>query len=108
MTAESEHRCPECAGPVYWDLTCHTWPQGDRFMSCLPCDSAVYYGCDSDNCRWGYTHGLNTDNPRSDENEARRPPWIAEAKLEYSRMGIPRTVQGVVSLWEMEDEPYDC
>ena len=85
--------CPECGGRVEYDLTCHTYGQGDRFYACMPCDSAVEYICASQyddyscqydtgpgECTWRYTHGLNSKNPRAAENEKRRPPWIPEGQ----------------------------
>jgi hypothetical protein len=52
----------------------------------MPCDSAVEYFCASQyddepgECEWRYTHGLNPRNPRSADNEKRRPPWIPEGQ----------------------------
>ena len=69
--------CPECGGRVEYDLTCHTYGQGDRFYACMPCDSAVEYFCASQYddepgaCKWRYTHGLNPRNPRAAQNEKR-------------------------------------
>ena len=92
-TAPVRATCPECGGRVEYDLTCHTYGQGDRFYACMPCDSAVEYICASQyddyscqydtgpgECTWRYTHGLNSKNPRAAENEKRRPPWIAEGQ----------------------------
>ena len=81
---QSPPTCPECGGRVEYDLTCHTYGQGDRFYACMPCDSAVEYFCASQYddepgaCEWRYTHGLNPRNPRAAQNEKRRPPWIPE------------------------------
>ena len=80
---QSAPSCPECGAAVYYDLTCHTWPStkadgGVTWMSCMPCDSATYYGCVGEGCRWSYTHRLNPQNPRAVANEAKRPPWLDE------------------------------
>ena len=77
----NEATCPSCGGSVYYDLTCHTYESNGRFMHCLPCDSAYEYGCDGhgddgDGCGWSYIHGLNSRNPRSVENETKRPTWL--------------------------------
>lgn len=55
--------CPECGGKVFYSYTCHTYKQGERWMSCLPCDSAVDYDCYADDCGWGYTHGFGPRQP---------------------------------------------
>jgi hypothetical protein len=77
--------CPECGGPVVYGLTCHTYRMGERWYSCLPCDSAVEYICanqydDIGDCDWRYTHGLNPGNPRTAKNEEFRPPWLPEGR----------------------------
>jgi hypothetical protein len=86
--ADSAPSCPRCGGKVYYDLACHTYPQrlpdgSERFMACMPCDSAIAYGCDGhgdrdedEGCGWDYTHGLNPRNPRAAANEENRPPWL--------------------------------
>lgn len=95
-------KCPECgSAEVYYDLTCHTWPQTGpngkiTWMHCLPCDSAVEYMCLENNCAWRYVHGLNPDNPRSKENEEKRPSWMID--LEYSEFGGQKVVQGISCL----------
>jgi hypothetical protein len=82
--------CPGCGSPVVYDLACHTWPQRrddgtERWMACLPCDSAVRYMCDGpdtgegypdEGCGWSYVHGLNPRNPRATANEESRPSWL--------------------------------
>ena len=89
-------RCPECGARVVYDLTCHTYGQGDRFYACMPCDSAVEYICardldDDGECGWRYTHGLNPRNPRAAANEEARPPWIpaGQACGEWRVPGVP-------------------
>lgn len=105
--------CPECGGPVEMDLGCHTWPRRrtvdnghlnhsaneahpgtpcpepeytEQYMSCMPCDSATIWSCetrwmDEDElegrtpCDWTWTEGLNPGNPRYPENETRNPHW---------------------------------
>lgn len=91
----SKLACPKCGGPVHSYWTCHTWPRTQedgtqRWMSCLPCDSAVRYYCiahsdecqsdcwdyeDHVGCGWDWTKGLNPNNPRAEENEANNPHW---------------------------------
>lgn len=90
-----DHSCPECGGPVEADLGCHTWPRTitnsdgtkrEQYMSCMPCDSATIWSCetrwmDEDElngrvtCEWTWTEGLNPGNPRAEENETRNPHW---------------------------------
>lgn len=54
MGYETDKQCPQCAGAVEYDLTCHTWPKYSEesglttWMSCLPCDSARTYYCVAD------------------------------------------------------------
>lgn len=83
----AERLCPRCGGPVEPFPTCHTWPQAhtegnERWMSCLPCDSATDWLCVADpapgaaECGWSYTEGLNPRNPRAAENEMTRPAWL--------------------------------
>lgn len=76
--------CPDCGGKVRYGLTCHTWggnADGTGWRACLPCDSAYDLYCEDDDCGWSYTWGLNPRNPRSVDNERRRPPWIAEGSM---------------------------
>lgn len=79
--------CPQCGGPVVGSLGCHTWPQRSAdgkevWMSCISCSSAIDWGCDAETegmlngCGWNYTEGLSRGNPRSAENDARKPDWI--------------------------------
>jgi hypothetical protein len=80
--------CPECAGPVRWNFTCHTygWQEdGTGGMACMSCDSAIEFCCAQpdqdgdlleDGCGWMYTWGLNRRNPSAVRNEEHRPPWI--------------------------------
>ena len=78
--------CPACGGQVVADLTCHTYGQTRddgtvQFMACLPCDSAIRYWCypdddEAEGCGWDYVDGLNPSNPRSSDNEAKRPAWL--------------------------------
>lgn len=93
-----EGKCPDCKGPVSSDLTCHTWPRAledgtEQWMSCMPCDSATLYYCiawqpedfddewmiegedEGSGCGWRWTMGLNPRNPRSAQNDKRRPNW---------------------------------
>jgi hypothetical protein len=75
--------CPRCGSPVDSMPTCHTWPRRrddgtEQWMSCLPCDSATDWYCTSDECRWGWTQGLNPRNPRAADNESRRPEWAVQ------------------------------
>lgn len=70
--------CPSCG---HRELSaypsCHTWggdADGKGWMACLGCFSAFDYSCNE--CDWHYTHGLNPRNPRSLDNETRRPTWI--------------------------------
>lgn len=73
----TEPVCPECGSRVRWMDTCHTWPGPEgSWMSCMGCGSASHYYCDSDDCDWTYDHGLNPRNPRSEENEAKKPAWL--------------------------------
>jgi hypothetical protein len=111
-------RCPECGGKVAYDLTCHTWPQqqrdggSERFMTCMPCDSAIEYLCTEwlrddkpGECNWRYTHGLNPRNPRSAANDAKRPAWIP-VDLTCRRDGFTQAVPGVRMLGD-DDERGD-
>lgn len=82
-----DRKCPGCGGPVDYMLTCHTYSQRvddngtERWMSCMPCDSAYYWYCDGteendwDGCGWRWTEGLNPRNPRAAENEENNPHW---------------------------------
>lgn len=100
----SKRVCPECSGPVEADLGCHTWPRTvtrkdgttfEQYMACMPCDSATIWSCetrwmDEDElralgkklgrkvsvCEWSFTEGLNPGNPRTADNETRRPEWL--------------------------------
>lgn len=53
-------------------------------MSCMPCDSAVYWYCvageDDDGCGWGWTDGLNPRNPRAAVNAALAPSWAPHGR----------------------------
>jgi hypothetical protein len=100
-------RCPRCGGSnIYWSLTCHTYATGDgedeRWKSCLPCDSAVHYGCADEACNWDYTHGLNPGNPRSAVNEKHRPPWLPET-LSFSEHGFPQIRPRVREIGDDDD-----
>lgn len=80
--------CPQCGGEVDHLLTCHTYSQRledgtERWMSCLPCDSATDWYCLSEDCDWDWTCGLNPRNPRAEENATHAPPWAAEADYSY-------------------------
>lgn len=83
-------RCPQCAGNVHTNDTCHTYPGQIRedgstqWMACLGCYSATHFYCigqvsvedydfDDTGCGWEYTWGLNKSNPRSKINEQSRP-----------------------------------
>lgn len=85
-----DRNCPNCAGKVASDLTCHTYGQNGRFYSCMPCDSATYWWCvahtdrcfsdcmdydEHEGCGWSWTQGLNPDNPRSVANNEKKPEW---------------------------------
>lgn len=63
---------------MYWRYTCHTWQQGGKWKSCLPCDSAAEYACRSEDCDWIYVHGLNSGNPRWFREQEFRPVWLPE------------------------------
>lgn len=100
----AEPYCPRCNGPVVSNLTCHTWPKNygtpeERWMSCLPCDSAVRWHCvawqqedyqaqddgwmfeddEGVGCGWSWTDGLNPGNPRAAENALNKPDWSESA-----------------------------
>jgi len=94
MTEPAPTCCPLCGGSVSYDYTCHTYESGGRWMACLPCDSAIWYSCDEDDCKWDYTAGLNPRNPRSADNEARRPRWIDACGNPFD---IPK---GVRNAWD--------
>jgi hypothetical protein len=66
-----------CGGKVYGYFTCQTWTNASgTWMSCMDCNSALHWSCYEDtDCGWYYTEGLNTRNPRSEENEAKKPSW---------------------------------
>lgn len=69
--------CPECGSDkILYDYVCHTYEQDGHWLSCIPCDSAIEYSCY--NCKWRYTFGLNSRNPRAAANEACKPPWDFE------------------------------
>lgn len=89
--AEATPTCPWCGGKVGWRYDCHTWKQGERWMSCLPCDSAVEYYCREEGCDWCYTHGLNTGNPRWLREQEFRPGWLPEA------LPVSKPVPGVAT-----------
>lgn len=97
-TIDNEHRtCPWCGSDVVVDLGCHTWPRKvtredgstfEQFMSCMPCDSATVWSCETfwmiegdeelqgrTPCNWSWTDGLNPRNPRAEENDERNPHW---------------------------------
>jgi hypothetical protein len=106
--SEAEVRCPLCSSTdVYWSLTCHTYSVGkageERWMSCLPCDSAVRYGCANEGCDWAYTHGLNPRNPNANNNERFRAPWLP-AELQVSDHSFPWTRPGVRAIWDNDDD----
>lgn len=86
-------QCPGCGGEVVYELTCHTYSRTRddgtiQWMSCLPCDSATRYECSNRweddvfdpetdeyikvGCDWNWTYGLNSGNPRAEENERNR------------------------------------
>lgn len=100
--------CPECGGKVFYSYTCHTYKQGERWVSCLPCDSAVDYDCYAEDCGWGYTHGLNSGNPRAARNEERKPSWL-EGKPTFVK-GRPGygsytwTHPDVSATWDRDDD----
>ena len=69
-------------------------------MSCHPCDSAVTYICES--CYWSFTHGLNKLNPRTEENEEKRPDWIVGDPV-YNKVGMQDIVPDIRNIWD-DDE----
>lgn len=93
--------CPSCKSEeIYWSFVCATYPSGydpNVFLSCLPCDSAIEYFCES--CGWRYTDGLSSDNPRSAENEKVRPKWLEGHSL-FSALNNATAVPGVKSIWD--------
>lgn len=98
--------CPKCGGRVRWDYDCHTYQSNGRWMSCLPCDSAISYTCAS--CDWHFIHGLNPGNPRTEENEKNRPDWLV-GPLEWNKAGkfgisSPIIMEGIQSFWEDDDD----
>ena len=67
--------CPNCGShSVTASLDCHTYPQGDKWMACLGCASAMRFGCGD--CDWWYMWGGNPRNPRFRNNEERKPSWL--------------------------------
>jgi hypothetical protein len=112
--APERPRCPECGGRVSYDLTCHTYGQGDKFYACMPCDSAIEYLCvewlrdeNPGTCTWRYTHGLNPANPRSAANEGKRPSWLPEGlsvMQPHGRTMDATAIPGVPMLGEDDDE----
>lgn len=94
--------CLDCGSPVYWDYTCHTYGEGDKFFACLPCDSAVEYSCTADDCYWSYTHGLNPHNPRAARNEEQRPPWCPDGELGWKDGFSPKVADGVPYVEDVE------
>jgi phage terminase large subunit GpA-like protein len=70
--------CPNCGAEVYWDFTCHTWFNGEIWMACMNCDSAVEYICSREYSCWTYTDGLNSRSPRAEENSKKRPEWLSK------------------------------
>ena len=100
--------CPDCNSEVVYDLTCHTWPRTrldengvahERWMVCMPCDSAIEYSCSSDDCGWEYIDGLNPRNPKSEANEAKRPTWLKDHQLITSNRDVV-AIPGVRPGWE--------
>jgi hypothetical protein len=91
----SDVLCPDCGHDnIKVSLTCHTWPQGNQWMHCQGCDSALEYDCrcwlDDDtecNCMWDYTHGLNPGNPRHRNEEMKRPEWLV-GDLKFTEHGF--------------------
>lgn len=102
--------CPDCGNArITWDYTCHTWPRRkddgtERWMSCMPCSSAIEYWCGNDDCDWHYDHGLNPRNPRAAANEAKRPAWLPE-KVPIGRvLRDPVAHPEVRSVWSDDDD----
>lgn len=95
VSSDPDLTCPACGGRVAWDYTCHTWMRGDRWLSCMGCDSAIGYFCAAwleddakpPHCSWEYDHGLNPDSPRAAENEARKPAWLDGHEL-HGKHGV--------------------
>ena len=107
--------CPNCAGPIAYEYTCHTYGAGTKWYSCLPCDSAIEYSCvrdmapnpadpdhenDHDGCGWDFTHGLNPGNPRSPANEAKRPSWLV-GDPQAGEHGLLLATPGVPYRWDL-------
>ena len=108
MTDESPDRpaatCPVCAGPVYYDFTCHTWSNAQgKWMSCLGCDSAIRYECQNADCDWSYEDGLNPRSPRSASNAQHRPDWLADWELfDGSPLNMVRAYPGVLFVMDAD------
>ena len=100
-------KCPECSCPrIYYDYTCHTYAStradgSTMFMACLPCDSAIEYVCND--CTWRWNAHLNPRNPRSVENDKKKPDWYVEP--EYAEKSyFLRPMPGIVSIYDIPDE----
>ena len=98
MSTPTKAECPECWATVHYDFDCHTYQQGERWVACLPCDSAIGYYCSREDCEWHYTHGLNPGNPRSANNEQRRPAWLDGWELHSANM--VNAYPGTTAAWE--------
>lgn len=96
--------CPDCGGPVYYDLDCHTWSNSQgKWVACLPCDSAIRYECQHGDCEWGYVDGLNPRNPRSADNARRRPDWLTDWELfDDSPLDMARAYPGVLFVMDAD------
>jgi hypothetical protein len=80
----NEVECPKCKSlDIVWDYVCHTY--GPPWMACMDCDSAVDYYCRENTCDWRYTDGLNSRNPRAEENAKKRPAWLDDEQAVQSR-----------------------
>lgn len=86
-TAWMGYTCPRCSSLCRWDYSCHTYPRGNVFFTCLSgCDSATRWFCIDDGCSWEYEHGLNPRNPRATKNESNRPEWLPDDDYESYRV----------------------
>lgn len=102
--------CPDCGGPVVYDLGCASFgSDSGGWLSCMSCDSAIDYTCarsigdgSRGACSWTYTDGLNPGNPRAAGNAGRRPVWLEGHPLS-GPYGV-RALPGVPPLWDMPDE----
>ena len=100
-----EIKCPECDCPrIFWDYTCHTYGSTREdgsvmFYACMPCDSAIEYACND--CQWRWNAHLNPRNPRSEENDKKKPDWYVEPVQDSMFL---KPMPEVVSIYDLPDE----